>query len=201
MCRRHRPHRGRDVRFRAASWRAYRSNPRSNDRQTIKGLIIFSNDQALTCGFASGWRDLNPRPLRPEHGSVASLTSAQAQSRWSQRRLRSQCVGLSCWEEQDHLPMLSQRLACCPAASISPNVQGSPQRPQVAAAAGHSVDAEGWLAEFDTGFGAIAGQFGSWRSEPGTARRMPCSGCWVRRCGRPTRCATTCAGMWTYVGM
>jgi SRSO17 transposase len=33
-----------------------------------------------------------------------------------------------------------------------------------AAAAGHSVDAEGWLAEFDTGFAAIAGRFG--RVEP-----------------------------------
>nr|WP_225319684.1 IS701 family transposase [Micromonospora aurantiaca] len=34
----------------------------------------------------------------------------------------------------------------------------------LAAAAGHSVDAEGWLAEFDTGFAAIAGRFG--RVEP-----------------------------------
>lgn len=33
-----------------------------------------------------------------------------------------------------------------------------------AAAAGHSVDAEGWLAEFDTGFARIAGRFG--RVEP-----------------------------------
>jgi SRSO17 transposase len=33
-----------------------------------------------------------------------------------------------------------------------------------AAAAGHSVDAAGWLAEFDTGFAAIAGRFG--RVEP-----------------------------------
>jgi SRSO17 transposase len=33
-----------------------------------------------------------------------------------------------------------------------------------AAAAGHSVDAEGWLAEFDTGFATIAGRFG--RVEP-----------------------------------
>jgi hypothetical protein len=33
-----------------------------------------------------------------------------------------------------------------------------------AAAAGHSVDADGWLAEFDTGFAAIAGRFG--RVEP-----------------------------------
>lgn len=33
-----------------------------------------------------------------------------------------------------------------------------------AAAAGHSVNAEGWLAEFDTGFAAIAGRFG--RVEP-----------------------------------
>lgn len=29
-----------------------------------------------------------------------------------------------------------------------------------AAAAGHSVDADGWLAEFDTGFAATAGRFG-----------------------------------------
>jgi SRSO17 transposase len=33
-----------------------------------------------------------------------------------------------------------------------------------AAAAGHSVDAEGWLTEFDTGFAAVAGRFG--RVEP-----------------------------------
>ena len=33
-----------------------------------------------------------------------------------------------------------------------------------AAAAGHSVDAERWLAEFDTGFAAVAGRFG--RVEP-----------------------------------
>ena len=33
-----------------------------------------------------------------------------------------------------------------------------------AAAAGHSVDAEGWLAEFDTGFAAVAGRFA--RVEP-----------------------------------
>ena len=32
------------------------------------------------------------------------------------------------------------------------------------AAAGHSVAAEAWLAEFDTGFAAIAGRFG--RVEP-----------------------------------
>jgi hypothetical protein len=33
-----------------------------------------------------------------------------------------------------------------------------------AAAAGHSVEADGWLAEFDTGFAAVAGRFG--RVEP-----------------------------------
>jgi SRSO17 transposase len=33
-----------------------------------------------------------------------------------------------------------------------------------AAAAGHSLNAAGWLAEFDTGFAAIAGRFG--RVEP-----------------------------------
>jgi hypothetical protein len=48
------------------------SNPRSNDRQTIKALIIFPMIRPLTCGFLSGWRDLNPRPLRPEPVSTLS---------------------------------------------------------------------------------------------------------------------------------
>jgi hypothetical protein len=51
------------------------SNPRSNDGQTIKGLIIFSMIRPLTWDFLSGWRDLNPRPLRPERSALPSCAT------------------------------------------------------------------------------------------------------------------------------
>jgi hypothetical protein len=45
------------------------SSPRSNDGQTIRGPIIFAMIRPVTWAFLPGWRDLNPRPLRPEVNS------------------------------------------------------------------------------------------------------------------------------------
>jgi hypothetical protein len=57
---------------------ACRSNPRSNDGQTIKGLIIIATIRPLTCGFLSGWPDLNRRPLDPQSSALPNCATARS---------------------------------------------------------------------------------------------------------------------------
>jgi hypothetical protein len=63
------------------------SNSRSNDGQTIKGLIIFAMIRPVTWAFLSGWRDLNPRPLRPEVNSCG-YGRVRHQFAWSRQTVQ-----------------------------------------------------------------------------------------------------------------
>ena len=63
----------------------------------------------LTSGFGSGWRDSNPRPLRPEQGQVPRLTWVCRESNWSGRWSALLFVGAGSGPTNDRLPEFSRR--------------------------------------------------------------------------------------------
>src|SRR5436190_23570665 len=55
-----------------------RSSP-NRESETPQGRSPVTGISALTCRFAlSGWRDLNPRPLRPERSALPSCATPRA---------------------------------------------------------------------------------------------------------------------------